>query len=252
MKNNLRNQKAITLISLIITIIILLILTGITITALTGENQILEKSQHASDETNKQTATEMINLKITNIEISTYSKKQQMPSLQELADGLCEDEADEIEYVVTKNPNEANIEKIEIGTAKSIFTKLKDYPYVFEIDSSLRLASIDNVRIPSSDDDKIADSSENHIIFSNGLKMCWGKVTVGINNMATVKLPIEFSNDNYNIIVNHNSRGSAYHYFMPSAMSSDNSTISVSLYETHVNASSREKEFLLNYICIGY
>ena len=60
MKNNLRNQKAITLISLIITIIILLILISITITALTGENQILEKSQHASDETNKQTATEMI------------------------------------------------------------------------------------------------------------------------------------------------------------------------------------------------
>ena len=58
MKNNLKSQKAITLISLVITIIILLILAGITITTLTGKNGILEKSQHSSDETNKQTATE--------------------------------------------------------------------------------------------------------------------------------------------------------------------------------------------------
>lgn len=252
MKNNLKSQKALTLISLVITIIILLILAGITITTLTGKNGILEKSQHSSDETNKQTATEIINLKITNIQIATYSKKQQMPSLQELADGLCEDESNEIQYVVTKNPNEANLEKIEIGTAKSIFTKLKDYPYVFEIDSSLRLASIDNVRVPSSEDDKIADSGENYVIFSNGLKMCWGKVTVGINNSTDVKLPIEFSNTNYNVTINHGSRDSAYHFFMPSAISSDNSTINVALYEAHGAANSSTKEFLLNYTCIGY
>ena len=99
----IRDQLGITLISLVITIIVLLILAGISILALTGENGLLGKSNTASEETQKQTATEIINLKITNIQIATYTKKQQMPNLQDLANGLCNDEENEIEYVITKD-----------------------------------------------------------------------------------------------------------------------------------------------------
>ena len=58
--------KGITLITLVITIIVLLILAGVTIGILMGENGVLGKGQKASEETDKQTATEKINLKITN------------------------------------------------------------------------------------------------------------------------------------------------------------------------------------------
>lgn len=44
----MKNQKGITLIALVITIIVLLILAGITIAMLTGENGLLGRSQQAS------------------------------------------------------------------------------------------------------------------------------------------------------------------------------------------------------------
>lgn len=128
--------KGITLIVLVITIIISLILAGVTIATLTGDNGILNKTNKASEETDKETATEIINLKITEAQIASYTQTQQMPSLQFLADSLCEDE--EIEYVELTTQKTASIEKakvktITVGEAKSIFTKLKQYPYEFEI-----------------------------------------------------------------------------------------------------------------------
>lgn len=42
-----KNEKAITLIALVITIIVLLILAGVSIATLTGENGILRKSKYS-------------------------------------------------------------------------------------------------------------------------------------------------------------------------------------------------------------
>lgn len=47
----MRNQKGITLIALVITIIVLLILAGVSIAMLTGENGILKQAANATDET---------------------------------------------------------------------------------------------------------------------------------------------------------------------------------------------------------
>ena len=87
---------------------------------------------------------EIMNLKITNIQIKEYSQTQSMPILQKIADALCNDE--EIQYVTTTS-NVASINKIVIGNAKSIYTKLKEYPYEFEINESLQLAAIDGKQI---------------------------------------------------------------------------------------------------------
>lgn len=51
MKNVLKQNKAITLIALVITIIVLLILAGVTIASLTGENGLLERAKSAREET---------------------------------------------------------------------------------------------------------------------------------------------------------------------------------------------------------
>lgn len=128
-----------------ITIIVLLILAGITITTLTGDNGLLNKAQTASDETKKSQATETMNLKITNIQISSYAETQQLPNLQYLADKLCED--NDMEYVLTSSKEHASLDKIDVTNISSIFTKLKEYNYEFEINNSLQLASIDGVKV---------------------------------------------------------------------------------------------------------
>ncbi len=77
--------------------------------------------------------------------MNTYAQSQRIPTLQELANDLEED--NEIEYVETKSKELANIAQIEIGDATSIYTKLKQYPYEFEINASLQLASINGEKI---------------------------------------------------------------------------------------------------------
>ena len=122
--NSLDNKKepnGITLISLIITIIVLLLLAGVAIATLTGENGLLNKVQNARDETKKSQATETMNLKITNIQISSYTENQQLPNLQYLADKLCED--NDMEYVLTSSKEHASLDKIDVTNISSIFTK---------------------------------------------------------------------------------------------------------------------------------
>lgn len=150
MKYKLKKEKAITLIALVITVIVLLILAGVTVATITGENGLLNKASSAGDETKRKTAEEKINLKITTLQMKKYSENQIMPTLQNLADELCED--NEIEYVHLKEQQQASLEKIIVGETDSILTKLKEYPYEFEIDSSLRLASINGVKIASNAD----------------------------------------------------------------------------------------------------
>lgn len=144
----MKNKKGITLISLVITIVVLIILLAVAIYLTLGNNGILNKAEQAKNETIKQTATEKMNLKITNIQIEKYAEEQRMPTLQEFADGLCED--NEIQYVQLQSKKVGSLNKIEVGQANSIFTKLKEYPYEFEVNSSLQLSSIDGIQVATS------------------------------------------------------------------------------------------------------
>ncbi len=144
MKQVLKNKRGITLISLVITIILLIIIASIAISLGIGEGGILNKAKHAKEETNKQTATEKINLKITTAQMNSYTEKQKMPTLKELSIVLKED--NEIDYVTEKS--QIASKKYEVGEEPtSIYTKLKDYPYEFEINDNLQLASINGVKI---------------------------------------------------------------------------------------------------------
>lgn len=62
-----KNQKGITLIALVITIIVLLILAGVSIAMLTGENGILTKSITASTETRNAEIKEALSLAASTI-----------------------------------------------------------------------------------------------------------------------------------------------------------------------------------------
>lgn len=146
-------KHGITLIALVITIIVLVVLAGISINLIFKEYGIIERAETASEETTKAVAKEKMNLKITEIQMVKYTEEQRMPTLQELADELCEDE--EIQYVTLQSKTVASLEKITVGEATSIYTKIKEHPYEFEINSSLQLASIDGVKVETNNNTQV-------------------------------------------------------------------------------------------------
>ena len=60
---NIRSNKGITLIALVVTIVILLILAGITIKMVTGQNGLISKAQQAADATAKAKILEEVQTK---------------------------------------------------------------------------------------------------------------------------------------------------------------------------------------------
>ena len=69
------NQKGITLVALVITIIVLLILAGVTIAALSGDNGILKRGSEAKVQTNVQNAKDLINLGVQECITNYYNGK---------------------------------------------------------------------------------------------------------------------------------------------------------------------------------
>ena len=164
-----KKNKGITLVALVITIIVLLVLAGITIAQLKG-NGLFDKAIRAKDESEKQAATEKMNLKITEAEMSSWEKEKRMPTLQELANEFCKNEDDEFEYVLTTSKKTAS--KLgDIVVTDSIFTKFKEYPYEFEIDSSLKLASIDGVKISNDNNEKNNETTAKQSKIINDFKV---------------------------------------------------------------------------------
>lgn len=119
------NNKGITLISLVVTIIMLLILAGVTIATLIGNNGILNKAKKAKEETLLASEEELRRLTIleaeTNLENQTYTDKNgdvatipagfavsQVEGENIIKDGLVIIDTNENEFVwiPVENPNE--------------------------------------------------------------------------------------------------------------------------------------------------
>ena len=69
-----KNEKAITLIALVVTIVVLLILASVSISMLAGENGIITQTQKAKLENRGGTVEERVNLWKTEIATTEYSK----------------------------------------------------------------------------------------------------------------------------------------------------------------------------------
>ena len=118
------------------------------------------KATKAKEETDEKTATEIMNLKITNVQMQSYAEKQENLTLQYLADKLCED--DEIEYVCKQSKKTASLDPIQLEeTDKVIYTKLKEYPYEFEIDRNPTIKSINGIEVTeTTNKDEIINNQE--------------------------------------------------------------------------------------------
>lgn len=128
--------------------ILIVTLAGVTIAMLTGENAIFYKAKKSEEETRKQTATEILNLKITNTQMATYTKEKRMQTLKELALSLDPEKDKEIQSLTKKKTKTASLEWVNDTDYDSIFTILKEYPeYEFEINASLQLASVNGEQV---------------------------------------------------------------------------------------------------------
>ena len=149
------NKKGITLIALVVTIVVMLILAAVAIAQITG-NGLIKTTNQAKSKDQQQEATELMNIKITSIQISHYQEKRELPTLQYLADKLCEDE--DIEYVHLESQETASVnEKVDVGNYENIYTKLAKYPFEFGIDKDLRLASVDGIKVAGTNAEAIEE-----------------------------------------------------------------------------------------------
>ena len=110
MKNKLKEQlkinKGITLIALVITIIVLLILAGVTIATLTGDNGILTKAQNAKEKNAQKTVEEQINLAVQASKINEGLVIDKDILEQELTNNgieITKSENDELPWTVKKD-----------------------------------------------------------------------------------------------------------------------------------------------------
>lgn len=109
--------------------------------------------------------------------MKSYTEQQRLPNLQELADSLCEDE--ELEYVELQSKATASLNKITVGESKSIFTKIKKYPYEFEINNQLQLASIDGVKIADTTNNTVTIDKEEYEQMKKDIQ----ELKIALNNM---------------------------------------------------------------------
>ena len=82
----MKNNKGITLIALVITIIVLLILAGVSIAMLTGNNGILTQASTAQKNTDKQNAIEKINVALQAIKTQVVAEKTANTAYQPTAE----------------------------------------------------------------------------------------------------------------------------------------------------------------------
>ena len=110
MKNKLKEQlkinKGITLIALVITIIVFLILAGVTIATLTGDNGILTKAQNSKEKNAQKTVEEQINLAVQASRINEGLVINKEILEQELTNNgieITKSENDELPWTVKKD-----------------------------------------------------------------------------------------------------------------------------------------------------
>lgn len=98
----LKNQKGITLIALVITIIVLLILAGVSIAMLTGPNGLLTRAGNAKDDTLKAEAVEKANME-AQAQLTNALAGRVFDSVDDITANLNSGKSDGITYNVTVN-----------------------------------------------------------------------------------------------------------------------------------------------------
>ena len=143
---NLKNNKAITLIALVITIVVLLILTAIAINLTLGQNGIIKRSKEATSLNKKAQYMEEINLVIADEKIERTATIKEEPFITSIANKLALEKKDWIKSIskcVEENGSLIEKENDEDNNIIFIITK-EGYEILVDINN---LAESSNIRI---------------------------------------------------------------------------------------------------------
>lgn len=176
----MKNNKGITLIALIVTIIVLLIVAGIAIIYLFGENGVLSKSQEAKEQYGEASAKEGLLIEISNLNIRIQSEQNRAVRLSDLKLLELED----------------GVEKVEIigGESNQVGASVRYKGYEFGIDSNLKIVNIGDIKIVADvnstiEEKSILDALKNTIFNSSGNY----KIKVNAKNSEGTEETVEYS-----------------------------------------------------------
>ena len=156
MYQKIRKGRGITLIALVITILILVILAGVTIATLKNTN-LFNSAIKAKEKSDYEAAKEAIELKLSAISTEYEMNGNGEAKLQYTADRLDPKVDSDIEYVRAEYKEEASIQELKQGQKiTKIYTKLRKYKYVFEINDNIQIATIDGKKV---NEIKISDTN---------------------------------------------------------------------------------------------
>jgi len=126
-----KNNHAITLIALIVTIIILLILAGVTLSLIGGSEGILSRATNSVDKTNIEAAKEQVTLKIQEYQEEFYEGKyvsQEIDNASQQGDWIFENYSSgktiDYEFSITKKPTEPGY-TVEIQAGQNLKENIK-------------------------------------------------------------------------------------------------------------------------------
>lgn len=149
MKKYIREQKGITLIALVITIIILLIIAGIAINSILGENGLLKQASTSKNKTEYTSAYEAIRLKIMEVNTDTLTNQGRKATLYEIAQYLSQDTETQVlvkQYNATAKVDGAGVipQESELTNFTVQAKNYEEYTFLIGQTCTIEKVSIDN------------------------------------------------------------------------------------------------------------
>lgn len=172
-----REEKAITLIALVITIVVLIILAAVAINLTLGDNGIFKKATSAKQNYQAAEAREFVEMKIAQLQI----EKNGQATLQDVVDYLSDDE--EITYFVSIDKVASIAGQTEIGDANEVYVVYKSY--------QLKIKKNLNVEYVS----KVDVNLESEVVIKSKTTGYTGQKTAGETNPYYANVEIEVSGD---------------------------------------------------------
>lgn len=134
----MKNQKGITLVALVITIVVLLILAGVTISMVLGPNGVLTNSQKAKDNSAKGTANDALSTALSSVSTDYYTEGGSGTMLEYLK----KREEDATKKLASLAPGYTyTISESDGKTTIKMETEKKDYTFTAEITDTLTISS---------------------------------------------------------------------------------------------------------------
>ena len=176
----LKENKAITLIALMVTIIVMLILAGVIISQLTGENGLITKAMLTKEITEYKTAKEEVNLKLSEIALKCEIEGIEY-NIEEIAKEIEEDEEKTLEKLF--NESTGSLKDTDLINLQDIVISVKKYSkYKFLIGQE---GEIDGVTT-----EKITDGTTKEDFYS--LEEFETEILVASNNEGnTIKIGVD-------------------------------------------------------------